>query len=153
MSNVKKLGVYAGTFSPFHVGHMNILLQAEKMFDKVIVATGVNPKKVGVAKEPLPESIRYVYDVFNYDGLLTDALKKIAVKYDIEPKDVVLVRGLRSEYDLNSEQNLRKYLKSMYPELRVVYFLCDGQYEHISSSDLRDMKAIAPDEYKKYVVQ
>ena len=39
-----RVGVYAGTFNPFHIGHLSILEKAELMFDKVIVAVGINPK-------------------------------------------------------------------------------------------------------------
>lgn len=150
MSNLR-IGVYAGSFNPFHNGHLNILKQAEKVFNFMVIATGVNPKKKYIPKESLPDCITRMYKTFTYDGLLTDALKSIANEYLLDLKDITLVRGLRSEYDLNSEQNLRKYLKSMYPELKVVYFLCDGEFEHISSSDLRDMKDVAPEEYLKYI--
>lgn len=33
-----KIGVYAGSFNPFHLGHYNILTKAEKIFDNIIIA-------------------------------------------------------------------------------------------------------------------
>jgi len=32
-----KIGIYVGSFEPFHIGHRNILIQAERVFDKVII--------------------------------------------------------------------------------------------------------------------
>jgi pantetheine-phosphate adenylyltransferase len=40
---MKKIGVYAGSFNPFHVGHADILHQALEVFDEVILAIGNNP--------------------------------------------------------------------------------------------------------------
>jgi pantetheine-phosphate adenylyltransferase len=39
-----KIGVFAGSFSPFHKGHYNVLQKAERIFDKVIIAFGKNPE-------------------------------------------------------------------------------------------------------------
>src|SRR5688572_24427151 len=40
-----KIGLFAGSFNPFHKGHFNVLQKAEKIFDKVIIAFGKNPEK------------------------------------------------------------------------------------------------------------
>ena len=37
--------IYAGSFDPFTMGHLNILNRAAKMFDEVIVAIGTNTSK------------------------------------------------------------------------------------------------------------
>jgi len=42
--NKPKIGVFAGSFNPFHKGHYNVLQKAEKLFDKVIIAFGKNPR-------------------------------------------------------------------------------------------------------------
>ena len=43
--NRRSIAVYAGSFNPFHRGHYNILIKAEQIFDKVIIARGINPEK------------------------------------------------------------------------------------------------------------
>src|SRR6476620_9039741 len=40
-----KIGLFPGSFNPFHKGHYSVLQKAEKLFDKVIIAFGRNPEK------------------------------------------------------------------------------------------------------------
>ena len=37
--------IYAGSFDPFTMGHLNILERASKMFEEIIVAIGTNTSK------------------------------------------------------------------------------------------------------------
>lgn len=64
---MKTIGVFAGSFNPWHQGHQDIFDQAKLMFDKVIVCRGINPGKL-LHKDPFKELD------FTYRGLLTDAI-------------------------------------------------------------------------------
>ncbi len=46
--NMKTLAIYAGSFNPFHIGHLNIVDKMEKIFGygNIMIAIGVNPSKV-----------------------------------------------------------------------------------------------------------
>ena len=41
----QKIAVYPGTFDPVTNGHLDIMLRAVKLFDRLIVAVALNPKK------------------------------------------------------------------------------------------------------------
>jgi len=43
--NRKRLGVYAGSFDPLTVGHVWMIEQGGDLFDRLIVAVGINPDK------------------------------------------------------------------------------------------------------------
>lgn len=58
-----KIGFYAGSFDPFTVGHLHIVKVASKIFDKVIVGIGVNPKKTRrFDKQKMQEAIKKLLD-------------------------------------------------------------------------------------------
>src|SRR5579862_7280347 len=148
---MKRIGIYAGSFNPFHVGHANILNQALDTFDEVIVALGRNPEKDGIDKEPFPfgNPILKTAKIERFRGLLTDYLSEVELAN--EGSEVYLVRGLRNGDDLQMEQNQLQFMREMYPSLKPVFFLGAREFEHISSTALRALKKIAEKEYEKYV--
>jgi pantetheine-phosphate adenylyltransferase len=142
-----KIGVYPGSFNPFHIGHLNILEQAEKVFDKVIIAIGKNPDKSAETEKDLiaVRKILPFHEVVSYDGLLSDYLKSI------DYADVSVIRGLRSGYDLDYEVNQLRILEDCGCSLPVIYFMCSQNTSHISSSMIRGISKIAPLEAAKYL--
>lgn len=148
----KTLGIYAGSFNPFHVGHANILHQAQNVFDNVIVAIGRNTAKSNKA-EPFPEDndVLRGSKVVKFNGLLSDYLNQLDFELDGTGTKVVLIRGLRNGDDLQYEQNQLQFIKEMYPSLLTALFICDKKFEHISSTALRALKEVSEKEYTKYV--
>ena len=125
------IGVYAGTFDPFHLGHYNILKKAEKIFDKVIILFGNNPNK-NIGSRLFPKTLKYNQIVY-HDGLLTGYLNSL-------PYEVTLIRGLRNTTDLQYELTQFRFLTDLKPDIKVVSIFCDVEYEHISSSNLKQLQ-------------
>lgn len=132
---VYKIGFYPGSFNPFHIGHYNILKKAEKSFDKVVIGVGINYDKKDIAKVDIPDTIRN-REIIYYNGLITTELKKLE-----DQGEVFIVRGLRNAYDLQHEEGLRNVIKDFLPHQEFVYYFCDKEYEHISSSLIRDIES------------
>ena len=140
-----KIGVYAGSFNPFHIGHLNVLEQAERVFDKVIILSARNDKK---SKDKSFGDINYslpFHEIVITDGLTTEYLKTVR-----EYADVTLVRGLRNGYDLQYESNLRRFMEEI-GEVDVMYFLSGAVYQHISSSDIRGLYDLDQKAYHTYI--
>lgn len=134
-----RIAVFAGTFFPFHKGHLDILQKAEKIFDKVIVACGVNPEKsdsterinyVETLKKILPNN-----QVEFFEGFLTDYIAS-------KPYQVTVVKGLRNPSDFDAEKLQLRYMEDIDPNLNIVYIISDRKYEHISSSGVKMVKSI-----------
>jgi pantetheine-phosphate adenylyltransferase len=141
---MKRIGLYAGSFNPFHLGHFNILHKAEKIFDEVILGVGQNPEKEKneflVPDELTARKTRIIF----YEGLLTEVVDKL----EKEGFDVTVVRGLRNSTDMQYELNQYRYLQDLKPDIKVVSIFCDKEYEHISSSAIRMLKKYGKgDEY------
>ena len=146
--------VYPGSFSPFHVGHLNIVEEAEYMFGKgtVTIAFGLSPKKLkqmseklGVAVQDLVNQVharakalseRIGRDCIVYDTFLHELIQK---KED-EGYKVILVRGLRNGDDLNFEENQLKWIRQFKKDIHVIFIRCDEKYDFVSSSGIRELE-------------
>lgn len=142
-----RVGIYAGSFDPFHLGHYNILKKAEKIFDKVIIARGRNLDKTE-SSYPMPREL--FGRVLSYDGLLTDFIKMLESINDINDETYTVIRGLRNSTDLQYEMTQYRYLQDLMPDINVISIFCDKEFEHISSSGIRMLDKINPELTKKY---
>jgi len=126
------IAVYPGSFNPFHKGHYNILQKAEQIFDKVIIARGINPGKEKTSYE-LPDALKY-RQAATYDGLLTEYVNMLEY-------DVTIIRGLRNGSDLQYELNQYRYLQELSDKnINVVAIFCDMEFEHMSSTGIRQLE-------------
>lgn len=140
-----KIGVYIGSFNPFHIGHKNILDQASKVFDKVILIQASNPTK-NAPTTLIPETVSKLHQVRHlHDISILDIVRAVC---DSPHAAYSLIRGIRSTYDLIDEQNYRQIVRAMGVVLQFTYFLSD--YHHVSSSVVRQLEHLDQPTYKKY---
>ena len=121
--------IYAGSFDPFTMGHLNILNRAAKMFEEVIVAIGTNTSKRALfTPEEKVEMINEVIEKSSYDnvrvilyadGLIVDLAKA-------EGADV-MIRGIRSLSDMEYEMNIASMNKTQHPDIESVFLMADEQ--------------------------
>lgn len=133
--------IYAGSFDPFTLGHLDIVNRASKMFDEVIVALGTNTSKKSLftADEKL-EMIQEVIDKYSNDnvkviqftdGLIVNLAKELDAK--------VMLRGLRSVTDMEYEMNIASMNKTQAPEIESVFLMADEKYRFVSSSLIKEI--------------
>jgi pantetheine-phosphate adenylyltransferase len=144
-----RIGIYPGSFAPFHLGHLSILRQAEALFDKVIIAVGNNRQKAGSVES---EQTRLAelqgqlcfHDVQSFPGLLTDYLDSLA-------PGATIVRGVRDGTDLEAELRYSRFLNELRPGTRVVWISCEAELQHLSSSAIRELESIQPEAGRRYI--
>jgi pantetheine-phosphate adenylyltransferase len=136
----KKIGIYPGSFNPWHEGHTNILKKASKIFDKIVIVQAINPEKpilrgLDILKIQIAEELKCWDDnikVIQHEGLLSD----LKFKYD------AIIRGLRNGYDLQYEMNQQYWYEDTGISVPIVLFICDRDLTHISSSSIRALKKL-----------
>ena len=152
---MKTIAIYPGSFAPFHIGHLNIAQKSLKMFDEVIIAVGVNPEKntnkEDVSARCIELSKKINMCVMSFEGLLTDFISRV----NQSRKDcrVVLVRGLRNGNDLDYEINQLRFMEELSgTKVDVVFIPCDKEFEHISSSAVRNISKLSTKLTGKYII-
>ena len=133
-----RIGFYAGSFDPFTLGHLHIVKEASKLFDKVYVGIGVNSNKTrhynqeemkSVILKALKEEKLDNVDVIIYDGLTINCAKKVNATY--------LIRGIRNGMDYEYEENLA-IINEEISGLNTLY-LRAGNLGVVSSSFVREL--------------
>lgn len=128
-----KVGFYAGSFDPFTIGHLHIVKVSSRIFDKVVVGIGVNPKKTRrFNKFKMKEAIENLlksenvnnFEVIAFDGLTAD----VASEYGAE----FLIRGVRNGIDYDFEENLA-LINEEIAGIDTIYVRA-GEYSALSSS-------------------
>jgi len=151
-SSVKKIGIYCGSFNPYHKGHQNIFEKAEAIFgeDNVIIAVGINPEKFEkhtlgnkLTESYVPDRDRAATIKRNFPNITVENyntfIHEYVIKKEQEGFDVTVIRGLRNGDDLNYEVNQLRYIQDFKPDIKVVFIQCDPAYSHISSSAIRKL--------------
>ena len=153
---MKKLFIYAGSFNPFHIGHLDISEKIEKIGGKenLLIAIGLNPSKVSI--ENIDEINENAKRISISTGRKVEVYSTFLHEF-IELKenqgyDVVLVRGLRNGDDLSYENNQLKFITDFKPNLKSMFIMCDKEFEHISSTSLRQLESFRKDSSKKYLI-
>ena len=144
-----RVAVYPGSFNPFHRGHLSILRQAERVFDKVIIGVAVNRQKPGAAatleqRRAELQSRLCFHEVVEIPGLLTDFIEQF-------PLPLSVVRGVRDGTDLEAELRYARFLSELRPNTNVVWIGCEAELQHLSSSAIREMNSIAAGSGARYV--
>lgn len=133
-----KVCVFAGTFDPLTKGHAFVIDSCLKMFDKVVVAIGVNvDKKPMFTLEQRKNMIMQTYkgekrvEVKEFSGMLADFMKDNGI--------LVNVRGIRDVDDYKYETTMERYNRDMNGQMITVYIPTPKELVHISSTAIRNV--------------
>lgn len=135
---MSKIAVFPGSFDPITLGHVNIIERAMPLFDKIIIAIGVNSQKSGYFT--LEKRMNWLQEIYgstgnvvieSYEGLTVDFCKRQESKY--------ILRGLRGVSDYEYERVIAQTNKTMYPEVETVFILSAPEFSHISSTIVREV--------------
>ncbi|MDD6151475.1 MAG: pantetheine-phosphate adenylyltransferase [Bacteroidales bacterium] len=135
---MERTALFPGSFDPFTAGHLNILRRALSIFDKVVVAAGINQDKRGFFDmDSRLEIIRQATKgmsgvvIVKYDSLTVDLCRELGIRH--------IVRGVRNMLDFENERAIADANRLIAPEIETIIIPTAQEFAHISSSAVRDI--------------
>jgi len=144
-----KTAVYAGSFDPVTLGHLDLIKRAVRLFDRVIVAVGKNPNKkhmfsdvervdmINTALRSEEETRKHHVEVTVFDDFLVDYAEKMDA--------VTLIRGLRTGSDLDSELGMVFTNRRINDKVDTIFLTPKEEYGFVSSSVVRELIGLGAD--------
>jgi len=130
--------VYVGSFDPLTLGHEDLILRGVEIFEQVTVGIGVNPDKAALFNPS--ERLELTREVLsNVPNVRVECFEGLAVRFVKECGASVMLRGVRTLTDIESEFTMSLANRVLDPEIETVFLMASEGYTHISSSLIKQI--------------
>lgn len=130
--------VYVGSFDPLTLGHLDIVRRGAKIFEKVTIGIGINPDKTPLFSPELRiELCRQAtseipnVEITSFQGLAVEFVRNCGSR--------VLLRGVRSLTDIDSEFTMSLANRVLDEEIESIFLMSSERYSHVSSSLIKQI--------------
>lgn len=135
---MNKIAIFPGSFDPITTGHVDIVERALPLFDKLIVAIGVNTQKKSLFK--LEDRIGWIQEVFkDSPKVVVEHYSGLTINYCRLREANYIVRGIRSSADFEYEKTIAHLNNAMSPEIETLLILSKPELSSISSTIVREI--------------
>ena len=130
--------LYPGSFDPFTNGHLDLVIRAGQLFDRVVVAAAVNSGKnpmftLEERKLLIEKSCAQLphVEVVTFTGLLVDALDRFSAQ--------AVLRGLRAFSDFEYELQMAFMNRNLKPQCETIFMMPTLKNSFVSSSRVKEI--------------
>jgi pantetheine-phosphate adenylyltransferase len=133
-----RCAVFTGTFDPISLGHVDVIRRGRLLFEKLVVAIGVNLNKTSLFDvDERVEMARQVVRPFpnvtveSFEGLTVHFVRRIGAQ--------VILRGIRTLSDMEYEFGMTLTNHQLDSTIETVFLMADGEYSHVSSTLIKQV--------------
>jgi len=131
----EKIAVYPGTFDPITNGHIDIIIRAAKLFDRIIVAVGENPQKSPTfTHTERVDMVKKVVDSLGLPNVEVDHFCGLLAEYASRKGVTAIIRGLRAVSDFEYEFQMALANRKLFPRAETVFLMPSQSFVYLSSS-------------------
>lgn len=135
---MRREAVYPGTFDPITYGHIDIIVRALEIVDKLYVAVSDNATKAPVFSTE--ERIEFVERATrNLKGVDVEAFDGLVVDYAAQKGANVMIRGLRATSDFDYEFQMAMTNRKLNSSLQTVFLIPSETHFYLSSTLIKEI--------------
>lgn len=139
-----RIAICPGSFDPVTLGHVELILRAYNLFDKIIVLVLTNSeKKYMFSKEKRVDFLNKVFS--NYKNIEVDSFEGLLVDYAKSKGVIAVIKGIRSVTDFDYEKNMALINKKLNSDLETLFLVSCPDKICISSSMVKQIAGLGGD--------
>ncbi|MBI3707174.1 MAG: pantetheine-phosphate adenylyltransferase [Proteobacteria bacterium] len=145
----QRIAIYPGTFDPVTNGHMDIIVRASNIVDRLIVGVAINAGKGPLFQ--LEERVTLLHAELKAlgskfrDRIEVRPFETLLIKFAEEMGASIIVRGLRAVSDFEYEFQMGGMNRRMDPEVETVFLMASETNQFISSRFVKEIARLGGD--------
>ena len=133
-----KICVFPGSFDPITSGHVDLVKRALPLFDKIIIAIGINTQKKYLFS--LEQRQDWIKDVFKDEPKVTvDTFENLTADYCKRVEAAWILRGLRNASDFDYEKTISQLNFIVGKGVETMFLISQPEFSHVSSTIVREI--------------
>lgn len=144
-----RVALYAGSFDPITNGHLDIVRQAARLVDRLVLAIGIHPGKTPLFSaeerlsmleevcEPVTKSVGCTLTCTTFADLAVAAARREGAR--------LLIRGLRDGTDFDVEMEMAGMNAVLAPDVQTVFLPASSPVRSVTATLVRQIASMGGD--------
>ena len=133
----KIIALYPGTFDPVTLGHIDIMRRALKIFDHVVIAVALNPKKDPLFS--LEKRVTFIKEATkNLKNLEVLPFDNLLINLAHSKKASVVIKGLRAISDFEFELQMGLMNRTLDGKIETLFMIPSQEFSFLSSNLVKE---------------
>lgn len=133
-----RTALYPGSFDPIHNGHLDIIVRAAHLFDRLIIGVYDKPdKRLFFTTDERVELVGQA--VAGLGNVEVASYSSLTVQYAAARDALAIVRGLRATSDFDFEFQVALMNRHLSPQVEAVFLMTSLEHAHLSSSLVKEI--------------
>jgi pantetheine-phosphate adenylyltransferase len=140
---LRRIAVYAGSFDPPTLGHLDIVARVRDHFDELHIVVAASARKAALfsATERVELIKTALVSLKLNENVVVTQDPGLIVHYCQKVSSKTLIRGLRALSDFESELQMASMNRKLAPGVETMHIMTDEKYFFLSSTLVRELAA------------
>lgn len=142
-----KIGIYPGSFDPITLGHLDIIVRASRLVDKLVIGVLNNSAKkpLFTAEERVELIKQVIKEHTKLESVEVVAFEGLLIEFARQQNASIIVRGLRAITDFEYELQIAQTNHRLDAKVDTVFFTTSVEYSYLSSSAVKEIASFGGD--------